>query len=37
MLRTGQPIPWTKAGEDVVLLPAQSDFTPLDDVVSVTW
>jgi alpha-L-fucosidase len=37
MLRTGQAIPWTKAGEDVVLIPAQADFTPLDDVVAVTW
>jgi alpha-L-fucosidase len=37
MLRTGKAIPWSKAGEDVVLIPAQTDFTSLDDVVSVTW
>ncbi len=37
MLRTGKPVPWTRDGDDVVLVPEQSDFTPLDDVVAVTW
>ena len=37
LLRTGKAIPWTKEGDDVVLVPAQPDFTPFDDVVSVTW
>ena len=37
LLRTGKAIPWTREGDDVVLVPAQSDFTPFDDVVSVTW
>ncbi|MEN6534687.1 MAG: alpha-L-fucosidase [Bryobacteraceae bacterium] len=37
LLRTGKAVPWTKEGENVVLVPAQDDFTPLDDVVAVTW
>jgi len=37
MLRTGKAIPWTKDGDDVVIQPAQEDFTALDDVVVVKW
>jgi alpha-L-fucosidase len=37
LLRTGKAVPWSKEGDDVLLVPAQSDFTPLDDVVRVTW
>ena len=37
LLRTGEVAPWSKDGDDVVLVPAQSDFTPLDDMVRLVW
>lgn len=37
MLRTGRAVPWTKEVNGVVLIPARSDFTSLDDVVVVKW
>ncbi|MDR3677427.1 MAG: alpha-L-fucosidase [Acidobacteriota bacterium] len=37
LLRTGKAVLWNKEGDDIVLVPAQSDFTSLDDVVRVVW
>jgi len=37
LLRTGKAVRWQKEGDDVVVIPEQSDFTPLDDVVAVTF
>ena len=37
LLRTGKAVPWSKEGDGVVLVPAQSDFAPLEDVVRVLW
>jgi len=37
LLRTGKAVDWYRNEEGLVLSPSLDDFTPLDDVVAVTW
>ncbi len=37
LLRTGKPVVWRKEGDEIWVCPERADFTPVDDVVAVTW